>query len=249
MKTEKIKAELLIEDFDLYPRMKVDSIHVAHIAEAIESGADIPPIIADAKSKRIVDGVHRRRANIQAHGKNCEVNVILKEYKSDADMFEEAMRLNSIHGSNIQRTDRLHCIGLARQIGLDDHRIALALNITVERLINMISVKSIRVATDKANGGSNNFVVQTIKFAPGARSKFVSSKPATQHFVDLDMEMTPAQAVVNDKLAGSSQIYLARQLVWLFEENMIDKTNQDLLNVLHQLGEFIGKLQTNAVMA
>src|SRR5688572_13414948 len=59
---ETIKASELVEDFDLYPRGDVDGTHVLSLVQALEAGVELPPIIACKKTKRIVDGFHRRRA-------------------------------------------------------------------------------------------------------------------------------------------------------------------------------------------
>lgn len=247
-KIEQIAASMLIVDFSLYPRLKIDSMHSRQIAEAIEAKADIPPIIADRKSKRIIDGVHRRKGYVFLNGEDALCPVILRDYKSESDMFEEAMRLNSSHGNNIQCSDRLHCISIARNLGLPDLAIAESLNITVKRLASIIELKSIRVT-----GGASTLKAMDVKSikieGEGSRANFISSKPATQHFVDQKRDMTPAQAAVNSRLAGSDQCYMARQLIWLAQEGMIDTSDQDLLDLLHQLAGLIEKLPKTAKAA
>lgn len=245
MATEQVQTELLVVDFSLYPRLKVDTMHSRQIAEAIEAGADIPPIIADRKSKRIIDGVHRHKAYEYLKRETCPV--VLKDYKNEADMFAEAMRTNSAHGNNIQTTDRLHCISLGRNLGLNDIQIAESLNITVKRLASIVELKSIKVCGSVST--LRTLDVKSIKVnGDNSRSNFVASKPATQHFVTRNIEMTPSQAAVNDKLSGADQKYLARQLIWICEAKMVNETDQDLLDLLHRLAELVGKLPKHSVV-
>ena len=145
MKQEIVKAALLIEDFDLYPRADVDSTHVSHIVDALEAGVELPAIIACRKSKRIVDGFHRRRAYMTSRGKDCDVPVEWRDYKTDANLFEEAMRLNSNHGRNITTSDRMKCVLTSRKLGLGNDAIANALNVSVERLEVLVDKLIVKV--------------------------------------------------------------------------------------------------------
>ena len=45
MKLVTMKAAELVQDFNLYPRHKVDSTHVLHIRQARRAGEKFPPIM------------------------------------------------------------------------------------------------------------------------------------------------------------------------------------------------------------
>ncbi len=103
----KIKAVLLIEDFDLYPRTRVDSTHVNDMIAAMRSGQALPPVHADRAGKRLVDGWHRRRAALKLFGKDAAVlEVIWHDYADDRELFEDAVRMNAGHGRKLTAYDR-----------------------------------------------------------------------------------------------------------------------------------------------
>src|SRR3989304_5097614 len=96
MRTEKVPLEELVEDFEVYPRTMVSAPHVATLCDAIQAGQNLPPIVADRKSKRVTDGFHRLRAakRLKLEKIECE----FRSYKSEADLFADAVRMTSAHG-------------------------------------------------------------------------------------------------------------------------------------------------------
>jgi len=98
-----IKLADLVLDFEIYPRNDVSSTHVTALVDAFEAGEEIPPIIADAKSKRVVDGFHRVRMHDRLGHETVEVE--LRTYKNEAALFADAVRLNNqyfLHDSALQ---------------------------------------------------------------------------------------------------------------------------------------------------
>src|SRR4030067_3629137 len=88
--TKSLPLAELIEDMDFYPRHAVDSVHVANLVAALESGAILPPIVADKNSKRITGSWHRCRAYRRFLGDDCVIDAELVNYKSDAEMKYDA---------------------------------------------------------------------------------------------------------------------------------------------------------------
>jgi hypothetical protein len=96
---EQIAVGLLVFDFNLYPRAEIDPQHVTYIREAIRSAVvTLPPLVVWAKDKRIIDGFHRAKAFIAEFGPEHAVDVILKNYRSEGEAFEDCIRLNANHG-------------------------------------------------------------------------------------------------------------------------------------------------------
>src|SRR5271155_2464210 len=60
MKT--IALSELVLDFDIYPRVDVDTTNVSRIQDAITAKVAMPPLVIDKTSKRIIDGFHRYKA-------------------------------------------------------------------------------------------------------------------------------------------------------------------------------------------
>lgn len=113
---KKYKAALLIEDMTLYPRNDVDEVNIAHLVEALQVGAELPKILIEETTLRIVDGFHRRRAYMRAFGDDVEVTCEVKKYKDDAELFLEAVRLNANHGINMDGYDRTHAMAIAGKV-------------------------------------------------------------------------------------------------------------------------------------
>ena len=96
----KKRALDLIEDFDLYPRTTVDSLHVARIADSLAAGETVPAIIVDPKG-RVIDGLHRRRAALRVWGDDAMIECEVRTYANDKDAYLDAVRLNARHGKAI----------------------------------------------------------------------------------------------------------------------------------------------------
>ena len=219
MKTSKVKVGLLVEDLDVYPRESIDSTHVGHIADAIESGAELPPVIADRKSKRTVDGFHRCRAYRRLFGDDYECAVVWRDYKTEAELFADAMRLNSAHGNNITPHDRTRCILIGEKLGMVAEDIADALHITVDRLEN---IKETRLGKRRATAVSPQGDDMPLKYP-------------VRHMAG--KTLTAPQVKIMPDLGGNQQAFYANQLVKLIDAKLLDTDNErlmDRLAVLHE---------------
>jgi hypothetical protein len=136
----------LVEDFHVYPRHAVSSMHVLDIVRALEAGQDLPPPVVDAKTLRVVDGFHRVRALRRHLGDDAKVQVDARTYDSDAALFIDAATLNASHGRRLDRHDQVRVIYRARELGADDHLIAVALAVPDERVTKL----EVRIATGPA---------------------------------------------------------------------------------------------------
>jgi len=91
----------LVFDWNLYPRKEVDHKNVVkNYARALKAGCVFPPVkVALFHGKKIiVDGVHRissrKLLNIDY------VDCVVLPFDSEAELFAEAVRLNSTHGKS-----------------------------------------------------------------------------------------------------------------------------------------------------
>lgn len=97
------KIDDLVLDWRLYPRKEVDMSVVQRYAMALQAGANFPPIkvgIFNGK-KIIVDGVHRVRSRQLL--KIPYIEALILKFDSEAELFAEAVRLNSVHGKGVYR--------------------------------------------------------------------------------------------------------------------------------------------------
>jgi hypothetical protein len=213
MSVQTIKADELVEDFDLYPRGDVDSSHVASLVEALEAGATLPPIIACKKTKRIVDGFHRRRALIRYSGEGVVIPVVFKTYKSDGELYAEAMSANSSHGRRLTAVDFSRAMTKGRALGLDDATIAKCLHLTVDKVTELVIDRTAR------HGRISVPLKRTISHMAGK-------------------QLTKPQVDANDRLSGMTQVFYVNQIITLIESKLLNKEDAKLLSrlrVLHGL--------------
>jgi len=98
VKVEKI-ANLLF-DWNIYPRKEVDHQIVRTYAKALKSGSIFPPIKVGLLNgeKIVVDGFHRVESRILL--KIDYIDCAMLSFQSEAELFAEAVRLNSAHGKS-----------------------------------------------------------------------------------------------------------------------------------------------------
>ena len=135
-------------EFDpaLYPRIGISEYHVGEIAKAMEGGHELPPVVADRKTRKLVDGTHRWHAAIRKGIE--EIACEFRDYDSEADMFRDACLLNSAHGLNFTARDKLKVIEVGQKFGLKELDFAMLLR-TSESYIKAIMPRYAQAPTDE----------------------------------------------------------------------------------------------------
>jgi hypothetical protein len=215
MKT--VKAALLVEDLSIYPRFAVDQIYVRRLAEALLAGESLPPVVADRKSKRLVDGFHRRRAYIAAYGPEAEVPVEWKVYKDTREMFLDVLRYNAKHGRRLTAGEEVRCVLIGEELGVSREVVAETLGIRREVLEGKVE--------------------RRIAEGPATREVL---KPAIAHLSGV--HLTPEQIEVNKRLGGYKAGFYASQLILLIKGDCIDTKDEKLMARLRELYDLLSKL-------
>lgn len=220
----KMKAVEVVLDYDIYPRNNIDSHNVTTIADALVAGAtfggrpgDIPPILIDKKSKRVIDGFHRVKAVLRAFGDDGELMVLERVYRNDADMFLDAMRYNAGHGVKLDPCDRTRCVLIAERLKVPLEAVAGALHMPIEKLGNLRHTRTAQVGT-----------------------LTVPLKRTLQSFAG--RHLTKRQQQANVKLSGMNQQFYANQLIELIEAKLIDDGDEKLLHRLRHLHSLLDDL-------
>jgi hypothetical protein len=163
----KVKLAKLVQDFNVYPRAAINPANVESLVMALEAKVVLPRIIADKKTLRIVDGFHRHEAYKQWAGLDTEVEVELRSYRSDKELFLDAIRCNAAHGLGLSTLDRKLAVEAAQKFKLDPKLVAAAMNMTVQRVNHLVpaprrtlqSPKQIQSAVEPARTKSSSRVV------------------------------------------------------------------------------------------
>lgn len=213
----------LVEDLSVYPRHAVDDAHVRSLELALEAGHDLPPPVADEKSKVIVDGWHRCRAHKRHFGPTATLAVELRHYKDRKSMLEDAVALNACHGRKLDEMDRVRAVRMLQEEGVAVQRIAVVMNMTEKR----IEVLAVRVAV--ARGPAVDSTV------PGTRE--VVLKRPVMHM--RGKTLTHEQARVCDSMPGTSFMLIANQLRMALETDLLDRSDERLVAAVLKLADVI----------
>lgn len=191
----------LVFDPDLYPRMDVSDYHVGEIIRAMEGGHQLPPVIADRKTRKLVDGAHRWHAAVRKGVE--EIACEFRDYEDDAAMFRDACLLNSAHGLNFTTRDRLKVIEVGQQLGLKELDFAMLLR-TSESYIRAIMPR-----------------YATVQLGQKAqKAERVPLKASTRHLSG--KTITPQQAdAIKGNAPGTSYLLVTRQLISALENDLL----------------------------
>ena len=222
-----ININSLILDFDLYPRRKIDSQHAGYMLDSVEAGIELPPVIVDKISKRVIDGFHRVTAMKRFYKINKKekpvINVILKSYKSEADMFLDAMKYNSAHGRSLDQCDKAHCIIRAEELELTIDKISMALSITVDKY-----------------GKLKTQHIGELHLSPHLKNKQIPLKRTIRHLAG--KKLTAKQVKANERLSGMNQSFYVNQIIDLLENNLLDAKNLHLMERLERLYDLLKEI-------
>ncbi len=206
----KMKLSELVLDFTLYPRHRVDSEHVARLAEAIRAGEELPPIVTDANSKRVVDGFHRHSAYGRVNGPDSVVEVELKRYASEAEMYLDAATLNARHGLKLNPYDFARCLQRGQELKITPKTMQTALGITADKFANLLARKFARV------DGELTPIKRTMEHLAG-------------------MDLTHVQRDGIRPSGGMNPLFYVRQVLSMLEHDLIDTDNEKLMAGLEEL--------------
>jgi len=213
----------LVLDFEIYPRADVDSRHVTYLVEAISAGAEMPPIVIDQKSKRIVDGFHRYKAYCRMNGDEFMVEVVEKKYGSEREIFLDCVRYNAAHGRVLSTFDKTHCLIRAEQMGIAPEDIASTLQITVSKMGELTKERTSHMGLTvpgKKGRGKKSSTLRPIK----STIKHMAGR-----------HMSEEQFAANEKLSGMSQQFYANQLIILIESGLLNTEDKHLMEKLAHL--------------
>ncbi len=130
----------LIEDTTIYPRNRVDDTHVSDLVTALRAGTVLPPLVVEETTTRVVDGIHRRRAQVKVYGAAHAVKCEMRRYANEADLFIDAVALNSAHGRKLDRQDQVRIVLRLRDYHIDNRTIAVTLHVP-EPVVDKLAVR------------------------------------------------------------------------------------------------------------
>ena len=175
MDIKTVKAIELVFDWNLWPRQSVqrlDSTNLSRMKTALKSGFKLPPVVANEKDYRIVDGFHRTKAVLAVFGDHADIQVDFRKYGNDSAMFLDAGTLNAYQGLTLSPKDRAHFILKCRKYKIPPAVVANALHINTEKMKKFIDERSAKTPAG-----------EVIPLSAGAR-RLAGKRltPAQEHF-------------------------------------------------------------------
>lgn len=209
---KKLPAASLVLDYNIYPRHHIDSANVSRLRQAIEAGEQLPPVIADRESLRVIDGFNRITAWLRID-EAATIEVELRDYADDAAMFLDAVALNARHGLALSTYDKSRCMMLAEQLTIDPEAIAGAMSITVDTAAKLRAVKT--AYDDK---GSPLPIKRPLRHLAGSK-------------------LTKKQEHANQRSSGWSVRFHAEQIVQAIDGDIVDWSDAAAVEALRLMVE------------
>ena len=215
--TDNVLASSLVLNYEIYPRHEVDETNIRDIVQAMQAGAVLPPIVADRKTRIVVDGFHRVRAAQRLHGAaQAMVDAEFAAYPDEAAMFEDAIRRNAGHGRKLTPYDKARCIVRAEELRLDPERVYRAMAVTRERY-DVLQARKIAVFD-----GRRMAIKHTLASLAGE---------------DLSSE----QAEGNRRATGMAPLVYVNQVINVLEHDLWDRDDARISERLRYLGGLLSE--------
>ncbi len=129
---ERVALDALVLRRDLYPRQDLSEGNISRIKQIRDAGKKMDPIVACRNTNIILDGAHRV-TEARRRG-DPDIEVEYRDYTTDADRFDAAVRLNTNHGLSLTPHDRLRCIEIGQTLGVREMDLADALAVSTTYL-------------------------------------------------------------------------------------------------------------------
>ena len=224
-KVVKMKVLELIADWALWPRWEandLDSTNISRMKEALRAGMELPPIIADAKSFRIIDGFHRQKSYLSVYGEGVESQVELREYKNEGEMYLDATRMNTIQGLPLSPKDKVHVILVGRRMKLPLAKIAEALGMRKEKAQEFIAKRTATTSTGEKIPLSAGAMKLAGKHLNKEQEKFARTSNGMQPIVN-------ARLLLNALRANSSPLTQKELDIYIeLRDELTDRINLTL---------------------
>ncbi len=212
----KMPAAKLVLDFTNYPRHAVDDVNVSDLVRVLASGGVLPPIIADRLSLRVVDGFHRHGAHLKHFGDGAILDVILRDYKDEAEFFRAATEANVSHGRKLDKHDRTRIVLRLRELGVDDRTIAQTLHVPEDHVTTL---------------------ALNVVLTPVVPAQLVPSKRGFEHMRGAIFTETQLHALKTVRSGEAGRIAL--ELIRLLNADCVNRGSEQIVSRLRELSDVL----------
>lgn len=132
-----LPASALHVDAATYGRFSVNDLHVTRLAAFLACGVTFPPLLVDAESHGIADGVHRWHAYQQFAGPDAPVSCELRAFASPAEALLVGAAINVAHGLGLDPSDLTRIIITCEALGVSAAEIRATLQLSDARYVTL----------------------------------------------------------------------------------------------------------------
>ena len=218
-KMEKIELVKMVWDTSIYPRQDVSEVYVKQLVESLKAGESFPSIVIESKGNRIVDGVHRWKAYRKFLGGEGSIDVDIRDYENEQEIFLAAIQLNTPHGLRLSPFEVTRCLTMAKEMGITRERVAQALRVTAERAERIFVTK-----TGFTRDGKNSIPLK------GVMHPFHGET------------LTKKQISLNEWSGGMNALYYVNQVIGLLEIDIAGKLSTEGIDRLFFLRDLLNKM-------
>jgi hypothetical protein len=211
----------LVFDRSLYPRTKPSAANVATIADAMRAGVKFKPIVAEKKTKRIVDGIHRWTAWRQVYGKNSKIECDFVTETDEGKLLAMSVDLNAEHGLQLAAFERTDCLIRMERLGVTRE--------TALQVLRMTEKKAERIESTRT----------AYRVGDSGKKEKVALKNTMRSFQG--QTLTDEQEKANEHSSGMKVQFYVNQLIYLVDAGICARASKSELTSLIRLRDLLNE--------
>lgn len=129
-----VKISDLVEDEEIYPRLKVGWLTAYQYAQAMRAGSIFPPVMAGQFEGKLylIDGWHRVQA--KKYLKEEYIDAHVRKFDTKQDMFVESVKLNVTHGRPLSVQEKARIIHKLRDMNFELEQISKIVMVPLDKI-------------------------------------------------------------------------------------------------------------------
>lgn len=229
-----VSLEQVHFDEELYPRATFDWRTSYIYSQSMTSGAVFPPIVlAELDGVYfLVDGKHRCEAHKSL--KKSTIEAIVHTGWDKKKIFQEAIKLNVTHGRSLSPYEKRRVALKLREMELTDKEISTLIQVPQDKLESFIASRLVNTLTGEVIDSEAN--EQQLKEMGRAILKSSAKHLAGSIMSEQKLE----ELEFSQKLFyGTSQTSLLNHLIRLVEDDLLDRSNPKVTQLVKKLKQIL----------
>ena len=230
----RVKISEIFFDEELYPRISYNWQTGYDYSQSMLAGAKFPPItLALYKGKKyLVDGKHRLEA-VKLLKKNT-INAITYVGWSKEKIYKEAIKLNITHGRGLSPYEKRRIALKLMEMKCKDSEISKLIQVPQNKIKSFVGERLISSIT-----GEEIDEKKGVEIAREIGRAILKS--GVKHFAGITLSNEDFQEIQSNQreLYMSSQANLLKQVIELLENDLLDKEDKKVMELIGKLKELL----------